>query len=477
MSEKPQAGVPRETNESKYRKTVFLPQTDFPMKAGLPAAEPKWLERWEKLGLYERIREGAKSRGEKQFIFHDGPPYANGHAHIGTALNHILKDFVVRSRTMLGFDTAYVPGWDCHGLPIEWAVEQELRKAGKSKDSLPVKELRALCREFALKWIDIQRSEFKRLGCIGDWNHPYRTMDFRVEAAIVAELHKFLMNHMLYRGSKPVMWSVVEKTALAEAEIEYAEVNSTTIYVKFPVVGGEPIPKEKSGAFIKSYREGIDWVREEGLLDAYVVIWTTTPWTIPGNRAIAYSEDLADHQGYALYEVVEAKDGSLSKVGDKLILATALAQQTAEHAKAELRFIKAADPTGLICAHPFKGDGDRYDFEVRLLPGEHVTADAGTGFVHTAPSHGQEDFDLVRDYNARHTSAPSLQIEIPFTVAEDGTYTEKTGFLAGKRVLTPEGKEGDANGAVISRARASRVPPRQGQLRHHIRIPGGPKRR
>ncbi|MFZ1988754.1 MAG: isoleucine--tRNA ligase, partial [Alphaproteobacteria bacterium] len=452
MSEKP--GAAREPNESKYRKTVFLPQTDFPMKAGLPAAEPKWLERWEKMGLYERIREGAKKRQEPQFIFHDGPPYANGHAHIGTALNHILKDFVVRSRGMLGYDTAYVPGWDCHGLPIEWAVEQELRKAGKSKDSLPVKELRALCREFALKWVDIQRTEFKRLGCLGDWNHPYKTMDFRVESAIVAELHKFLMNNMLYRGSKPVMWSIVEKTALAEAEIEYGEVTSTTIYVKFPVVRGP------------SWLEG-----------AFVVIWTTTPWTIPGNRAIAFSENFP----YVVLEVgrdIKSWPASVSiQRGQKFIVAESLVDELVramlpkdtagaaiDYVNIGLRRVEPGDLAEIICAHPFADAG--YDFPVRLLPGDHVTADTGTGFVHTAPGHGQEDFDLVQEHNAQLKDGDPARIEIPFTVNEDGTYTDKTGFLAGKRVMTPDGKEGDANGAVISALAHRGFLLAKGRLRH-----------
>ena len=219
-----------------YRATLFLPATEFPMKAGLAQAEPQWLARWEKMNLYGRLREAAKER--PLYVLHDGPPYANGDIHIGTALNKILKDFVVRSQQMLGKNAPYIPGWDCHGLPIEWKIEEEYRAKGKSKDSVPVNELRAECRAFAEKWIGIQREQFKRMGGVGDWSRPYTTMAFAAEAQIVRELHKFLMNGLLYRGSRPVMWSPVEKTALAEAEVEYAEKQSPTIYVKFPVTKG-----------------------------------------------------------------------------------------------------------------------------------------------------------------------------------------------------------------------------------------------
>jgi len=200
-----------------YRGTLFLPSTEFPMKAGLPDAEPRWLKRWEEMGLYKKLRESAQ--GSPLYVLHDGPPYANGDIHIGTALNKILKDFVVRSRQMLGYDAPYIPGWDCHGLPIEWKIEEEYRAKGKSKDEVPVNELRAECRAFALKWIDVQREQFKRLGCMGLWERPYTTMAFPAEAQIVRELHKFVMNGLLYRGSRPVMWSPVEKTALPQAEV------------------------------------------------------------------------------------------------------------------------------------------------------------------------------------------------------------------------------------------------------------------
>jgi isoleucyl-tRNA synthetase len=406
-----------------YRATLFLPVTDFPMKAGLPEAEPKWLAHWAKMGLYEKQRAQAKDR--PLFILHDGPIYANGEIHTGTGLNHILKDFVVRSQQMLGKDAPYVPGWDCHGLPIEWKVEEKYRAEGLSKDSVPKDQLRRDCRAFATHWLSIQREQIKRLGCSGDWDRPYTTMDFRAEAVIAREAHKFVANNLLYRGFRPVMWSPVEKTALAEAEVEYHEKTSPTIYVKFPVLQGAA-----KGAF--------------------VVIWTTTPWTIPGNRAIAFSETL----DYGVYEVTAAEEGSFAKAGEKLAIADALAEQTAKHAKATLT--RAADfvPLGTTCAHPLRGKG--YDFKVPLLSGEHVTADTGTGFVHTAPGHGEEDFELGQ----RH------RLEIPRTIDEDGSFYAEVPLFAGKRILTPEGKDGDANGAVIRELIDSGMLLAKGSLRH-----------
>src|SRR3982751_3039506 len=303
MTEKPEK--PEKAADSPdYRATLFLPHTDFPMKAGLPEAEPKWLARWEQMDLYGRMRAAAK--GRPQFILHDGPPYANGEIHLGTGINKILKDFVVRSQGMLGKDAPYIPGWDCHGLPIEWKIEERYRAEGKSKEEVPVDQLRRDCRAFAEKWIDIQRAQFKRLGCIGLWDHPYTTMDYRAEAAIARELFKFVGNGLLYRGFRPVMWSPIEKTALAEAEVEYKEKTSPTIYVKFPVVKGGELPAH-----------------------SFIVIWTTTPWTIPGNRAIAFSPDIS----YGLYQVADATDGSMARAGENLLLADTLAEQVAKHAK------------------------------------------------------------------------------------------------------------------------------------------------
>ncbi|MBX9633407.1 MAG: class I tRNA ligase family protein, partial [Magnetospirillum sp.] len=268
-----------------YKTTVFLPKTDFPMKAGLPELEPRLLQRWTEIGLFDRIRAGAK--GRDSFTLHDGPPYANGNLHIGHALNKILKDVINRTQSMQGKSVHYVPGWDCHGLPIEWKIEEKYREAGQDKDQVPVVQFREECRQFAAKWIAIQREEFKRLGLNGDWDHPYTTMTPRAEATIARELGKFLMDGSLYKGAKPVMWSVVEKTALAEAEVEYHDHTSITIWVKFPVV--------KASA--------------PALEGAAVVIWTTTPWTMPGNRAVAVGPEF----DYAVVQVTAAEAGSLAR--------------------------------------------------------------------------------------------------------------------------------------------------------------------
>ncbi|HTT83036.1 MAG TPA: isoleucine--tRNA ligase [Rhizomicrobium sp.] len=440
------------TNDSAprdYRSTVFLPATSFPMKAGLPEAEPQWLARWQKLDLYGRIR--AQSKGRPLFVLHDGPPYANGEIHSGTGLNKILKDFVVRSQGMLGRDAPYVPGWDCHGLPIEWKIEERYRAEGKSKDEVPVDQLRRDCRAFASHWIDVQREQFKRLGCIGEWDHPYLTMDFRAEAAIASELHKFVRKKLLYRGFRPVMWSPVEKTALAEAEVEYHEKTSPAIYVKFPV-SGVVASHEKPRLVAAAGR-----FPEMGLAQASVVIWTTTPWTIPGNRAIAYSPDIS----YGVFEVTAVHDGSLAVPGELLILACSLAEQVAQHAKVALSLVREIDPSDIAaCFHPLRNLG--YDFLVPMLSGSHVTADAGTGFVHTAPGHGEDDYELY--IRAKHRFAASPD---PFDlVAEDGSYTSKVPHFAGKRILAADGKDGDANGAVIRELIAAGKLLAKGSLRH-----------
>jgi isoleucyl-tRNA synthetase len=425
---------PDEPGAKDYRATLFLPQTDFPMKAGLPEAEPKWLAKWEAENLYGRIRAGAK--GRPLFVLHDGPPYANGEIHSGTGLNKILKDFVVRSQGMMGMDAPYVPGWDCHGLPIEWKIEEKYRAEGKSKDDVPIDQLRRDCREFAHGWIDVQRGQFKRLGCIGEWDHPYTTMNYSAEATIAGELHKFVANGLLYRGFRPVMWSPIEKTALAEAEIEYHEKTSPTIYVKFPVIAG---PDELKGAS--------------------VVIWTTTPWTIPGNRAISFSETM----DYSVYEVSAVSEGSLGQVGERLLLADVLADQTAAHAKLTLRRIASVKPAGIVCAHPFRGKG--YEFDVPMLAGEHVTADTGTGFVHTAPGHGEDDFEIVleklgKDYPAKHPDAFSI-------ITAEGGFASNVPIFAGKHILSRDGKkDGDANGAVIKELIEAGKMLAKGSLRH-----------
>src|SRR5579863_6635329 len=394
-----------------YRSTVFLPQTGFPMRGELPKREPALLARWTKIGLFARQRESAK--GRPKFVLHDGPPYANGHLHIGHALNKILKDVVSRAQQMLGKDSIFVPGWDCHGLPIEWKIEEDYRAKKRSKDDVPILEFRKECRDFAAHWIKVQREEFERLGVIGDWEHPYTTMEFTAEAQIVREIGKFLMNGGLFRGAKPVMWSVVEQTALAEAEIEYENHTSTQVWVKFPVVKPS-VP---------------------ALAGASVVIWTTTPWTLPGNRAIAYSADL----DYVVIDVATTREGSLAKVGEKLVVAAPLEVNFAEIARlgGKVELVSGKYLTGTVCRHPLHGQG--YDFDVPLLAGDFVTATDGTGFVHIAPGHGADDFALGQKHG----------IAVPETVGPDGTYYDSVPLFAGKRVYRPNGKEGDANRAVI----------------------------
>ncbi|MEE8351848.1 MAG: isoleucine--tRNA ligase [Rhodospirillales bacterium] len=381
-----------------YKSTVFLPQTDFPMKAGLAEREPEMLERWKDLGLQELLRKAGKDR--EKFVLHDGPPYANGHLHIGHALNKILKDVVVRSQQMMGKDANFVPGWDCHGLPIEWKIEEKYRKNLKDKDNVPVIEFRKECRDFARQWIDIQREEFKRLGLIGDWDNPYTTMSFDAEAQIVRELGKFLMDGSLYRGAKPIMWSPVEKTALAEAEIEYHDHTSTTIFVRFPVVKAST--PEIQGAAI--------------------VIWTTTPWTMPGNRAVAFGPEI----NYVVIEVKEAADGSLAKIGEKLVVAEARLEAfisacgiTTPHMLATL---KGAAMEGTICKHPLNGQG--YDFDVPALAAGFATTDEGTGIVHIAPGHGADDWEL----------GMANTIDVPQTVGEDGCFYDHVPLFAGQHV-------------------------------------------
>jgi isoleucyl-tRNA synthetase len=422
--------------------TLFLPKTAFPMKAGLPELEPRLLKRWASLGMYKRLREAA--RGRPKFVLHDGPPYANGNIHIGTALNKVLKDMVTRSQQMLGFDSNYVPGWDCHGLPIEWQIEQEYRAKGKRKEDVPVLELIAECRAYAQKWLDIQREEFKRLGVEGDWDHPYTTMAPAAEAQIAREMMKFVANGLLYRGSKPVMWSVVEKTALAEAEIEYHDYTSDTVWVKFPVLSPEAAMLPEGAA---------------------VVIWTTTPWTLPGNRAISFSSKIA----YGLYEVARAPEGNWAKPGDKLILAQKLADVVMKAAKVDAFELKGlVGPevlANLACKHPLKSVGGGYQFAVPLLDGAHVTDEDGTGFVHTAPGHGREDFEIWTA-NAAALMARDIDTAIPFTVDADGRFTREAPGFEGKRVITEKGDKGDANDAVIKALVEAGALIARGRLKH-----------
>jgi isoleucyl-tRNA synthetase len=454
------------TEARDYSKTLFLPQTDFPMRAGLPQKEPEILARWRKIGLYAQLRAAAKGRAK--FVLHDGPPYANGNIHIGHALNKILKDVVTRSQQMLGFDSNYVPGWDCHGLPIEWKIEEEYRAKGKNKDAVPVVEFRRECRAFAQHWIDVQREEFKRLGVEGDWDNPYTTMAYFAEAQIARELMKFAANGLLYRGSKPVMWSVVEKTALAEAEVEYEDYTSDTVWVKFPVV----LSKAGIGTGIVRDDPHLGAEIAELLVRASVVIWTTTPWTIPGNRAVAYSSKI----DYAVFEVTAAPEGNWAKPGDLLVLAKNLADEVMKAAKVEAFEVRAelnpADLWGVTLAHPLRGKG--YDFDVPLLSADHVTADTGTGFVHTAPGHGREDFDLWMSMTTQNVlKVRGIETTIPYTVDGDGFFTDQApGFGPrdnggkAKRVLTDKGDKGDANDAVIKALTEAGMLIARGRLKH-----------
>ena len=409
-----------------YRETLLLPRTNLPMKAKLPENEPNFLEFWKKRGIYKKIR--MTSKGKDKFILHDGPPYANGNVHLGTALNKILKDIIVRSKQMSGFDAIYRPGWDCHGLPIEWKIEEHYREQGKDKEDIPINEFRSECRLFAKKWIDIQKEEFQRLGVSGDWDNPYTTMEFEAETAIVKEFHKFLMNDDLYCGSKPVMWSVVEKTALAEAEVEYMEHVSPTIWVKFPILD----PNNK-------------------LKDSNILIWTTTPWTIPANRAIAFSSKY----NYGLYEVSETEENSLAGKGEKIILNTSLYESVESAAKVSLKFIQEVNNLEkLKCRHPFYSLG--YEFDVPLLEGDFVTEDTGTGFVHVAPSHGQDDYEL----------ATKKGIDAPFMLDDEGVFLPNVKIFSGKRVYKEDGSDGDGNGAVIGELINCKALFAKGKLRH-----------
>ncbi|WP_423141557.1 isoleucine--tRNA ligase [Parablastomonas sp. CN1-191] len=427
-----------------YKDTVFLPKTDFPMKAGLPQKEPGILAKWEAEGLYAKLREARA--GREKFIFHDGPPYANGAIHIGHALNHTIKDMVCRTQTMLGKDAPYVPGWDCHGLPIEWKVEEQYRKARKSKDDVPLLEFRAECRAYAQHWVDVQREQLKRLGVLADWDNPYLTMQPESEATIVAELLKFAESGQLYRGAKPVMWSPVEKTALAEAEVEYEEITSTQIDVAFEIVES-PIAE---------------------LVGAHAVIWTTTPWTIPVNQALAYGPEIE----YVLLSVTADTPGTGGK-GDKRVnevlaaaglpfhtnriskflvakeLATSFADRLNKVAKAldygdasapslqeyidpysdRDASISGSDLAGTVARHPMHHLGGFFAAPRPFLPGEFVTTDSGTGLVHMAPDHGEDDFDLCKAHG----------LNPKFAVEADGKYREDWPWLGGQgSVINPK---------------------------------------
>ena len=385
------------TDAIDYKDTVFLPKTDFPMKAGLAAKEPAILERWATLGVYERLRE--QREGRERFILHDGPPYANGDIHMGHAMNKVLKDIITRSQSLMGKDAPYVPGWDCHGLPIEWKVEEQYRAKKLNKDEVPVAQFREECRAYAQKWVDIQRPQFERLGVMGDWADPYLTMKYEAEAAIVGELLKFAESGQLYRGAKPVMWSPVEKTALAEAEVEYEDIVSTQIDVAFEIVEAPNAPE---------------------LVGAHAVIWTTTPWTIPVNQALSYGPEID-------YAAVRASDGRV------LLLATELLSASLDRANLGgesdvpgagliVWAGKGSDLEGATARHPMHALGGFFAKPRPFLPGDFVTTDAGTGLVHMAPDHGEDDFLLCKEYG----------IDPVFAVDGAGMYREDWAWLGGQ---------------------------------------------
>ncbi len=429
MTDTPKNEAQDAAEKPDYKDTVFLPKTAFPMKAGLANKEPAILERWENIGLYEKLRENRK--GAEKFILHDGPPYANGNIHIGHALNKTLKDLVVRSQSLLGKDAPYVPGWDCHGLPIEWKIEEQYRKKKRNKDEVPPSEFRAECREYADKWVDVQREEFKRLGVMGEWEKPYLTMDYHAEATIVSELLKFAESGQLYRGAKPVMWSPVEKTALAEAEVEYEDITSTQIDVAFEITAAPNAPE---------------------LVGAHAVIWTTTPWTIPVNQALAYGADIE----YTLYKIslgvsdegngnleLEQKVNPLMDTlnGICVFIASSLKDEfkyrfnkwvadksTQEEVKLNIHIgnegvFKGSQLAGATVKHPMADKLPDSEFYAKPRPfldgSSFVTTEAGTGLVHMSPDHGEDDFDLCK----------ANGINPVFAVDGDGVYREDWAWL------------------------------------------------
>ena len=414
--------------ENPYKDTLFLPTTDFPMRGGLPKAEPKWIEKWDEMKLYERFRADAEARGAEPFILHDGPPYANGPIHLGTAMNKIIKDIIVRNHQMRGYDASYLPGWDCHGLPIEWKVEEQFRSKGRTKDDVPGDEFRRACREYAAEWIEVQKAGFRRCGVEGEWDDPYLTMNFESEAATVREFLRVAMGGRLVRGAKPVMWSPVERTALAEAEVEYHDRKVPVIWVKFPVKDGP-----------------------SSLADACVVIWTTTPWTIPANQAVSYNSGI-EYGLYAVEDVMtEAELGfaPYAKPGDQLIIADDLAQSVQDNAKIKAwSRVSDVDPSQLkALSHPLHSLDPFFTHDIPMLAGDHVTADAGTGFVHTAPAHGEDDFNVWVE--SGRTTQQIRQIVDP-----DGCYIEDVPApLGGLDIIRTSGKkrgeQGKANPEVI----------------------------
>jgi len=402
------------------KENINLPKTSFSMKANLPNKEPEILKIWEKLNLYKKLRESSK--GKEKFVLHDGPPYANGHIHMGTALNKILKDIITRFHQMDGKDSVYVPGWDCHGLPIEWKIEEQYKKNKKDKDQVPIKDFRTECREFAEKWIQIHIKEFKRLGVEGDWKNYYSTMSYDAEAQIVRELGKFLLDDSLYQGYKPVLWSTVEKTALADAEVEYKDHTSNTIYAGFKV---------------KTSKINL-------LKGAEIIIWTTTPWTIPANKALAYNKNLD-------YSIIEINSASENFDNKKIVIATQLVDQVSKESEIgnykSIQKIKGKDFEGTICSHPFENLG--YQHDVPMLEANFVTLEQGTGIVHCAPSHGPDDFNLCLEHGIK-----SLD-----TIDDDGRYTKHIKKFEGIHIFK-------ADQIVIENLRACKKLLANGKLTH-----------
>jgi isoleucyl-tRNA synthetase len=445
-----------------YKDTVFLPETAFPMRGNLPQREPEILATWAAQNLDQKLL--AHNAGAEKFILHDGPPYANGHLHIGHALNKILKDVICRHQRMLGRHVPYVPGWDCHGLPIEWKIEEDYRKAKKNKDDVPAVQFRQECRDYAAKWVDVQAGEFQRLGVSGDWQNPYLTMDFAAEAQIVRELHTFLQNGTLYQGFKPVQWSVVEQTALAEAEVEYHDKESTQVYVRFPVVSSP--------------------VKELNAPNTSIVIWTTTPWTLPANAAVACNPEL----DYAVIEVMAVAEGSLAVVGERLVLATALVESVCRTLGVVTWAVLRDDVRGweitgkysqTLCRHvlPFslEDDGGRL-----LVTAEFVTADQGTGFVHIAPAHGEDDFQLSYENNIDlwllHISEDDIQVkqalnrlkDWPQVLQKNGQYRDFVPEFSGLYVINHAKKQFDkkTEGKILDILKEKDVLLYQGVLNH-----------
>ena len=401
------------------KENINLPKTAFSMKANLQNKEPGMVEHWDKIELYKKLR--SLSEGKEKFVLHDGPPYANGNIHMGTALNKILKDLIVKFHQMSGKDSVYVPGWDCHGLPIEWKIEEEYKKNKKNKNEVPINEFRQECRDFATKWIDVHKKQFKRLGVIGDWDNYYSTMSFDAEAQIVRELGKFLKEGSLYRGYKPVLWSTVEKTALADAEVEYQDHKSDTIFTAFQV------KKTK--------------IKE--LENSAIIIWTTTPWTIPANKALAYNENLK-------YVIVKIEDETDFK-DKKIVVAEDLLKSILENCKIK-KFKKVLTFSGkdfkeTICRHPFSEIG--FDYDIPMLEARFVTIEQGSGIVHCAPSHGPDDFNLCLKNN----------IKAEETVDDDGKYTNNVPLFEGVHIFK-------ANKIIIEKLKEQKKLLSSGELVH-----------